>query len=176
MNLTDIVLIVILLIGAFKGFQKGFILEVISFFAFFLAVYGGFKLLDFGITVLEPYQENLGSFLPVAAFLFVFVVILVVLTIAGRIFKKIIDFTLLGSFDSVAGAVIGILKTALFLSIINWVFIKMGFDFPHRLGEGSFLYGYIALLAPKIAQLLIAIFPSLENLFETTGRFLKSIS
>lgn len=176
MTLTDIILIIILLFGAFRGFQKGFILEIVSFFAFFLAILGGFKLLDLGISLLEPYRENLGSFLPVAAFIVVFVLILIALNVAGRIFKKIIHFTFLGSFDSLAGAVVGILKIALFLSILNWGFVKMGFEFPEKLSEESFIYAYIAVLAPKVGQLFIAIFPSFDNLFEKVGNFLKSIS
>lgn len=176
MTLTDIILIIILLFGAFKGFQKGLILEIVSFVAFFLAIYGGFKMLDLGVTLLEPYRENLGSFLPIAAFIVIFILILVVLNIAGRIFKKIIDFTLLGSFDNAAGALVGILKTALFLSVLNWGFVKMGFAFPEKLSEESLLYGYMAALAPLLAEFLVSIFPSLGQLFEKVGNFLKGIS
>ena len=64
MNLLDIVLAVILLFAAYKGFQRGFLLEVIAVAAFVLAVLGGFKLLHWGMELLGQYFNLHGEILP----------------------------------------------------------------------------------------------------------------
>ena len=174
--ITNLVLVAIFLFAAYKGFQKGFLLEIVSLLAFFLAVLGGFKLLDFGIGLLEPYRDSLGGFLPIAAFILVFVAILVVLNVVGRVFKKIIDLTLLGSFDSLAGALLGIFKMALFVSVVHWVFASIGFGWPQRLYEDSVLYRLTASIAPKVAAVAVSLFPSLGSIGDKVGDFLKSLS
>lgn len=174
--ITSLVLIFIFLVGGVQGYRKGFLLEIISLLAFFLAVLGGFKLLDFSINLLEPYRDSLGGFLPIAAFILVFVAILVILNLVGRILKKIIDLTLLGSFDNLAGAALGIFKMALFLSILHWILVKMGFEWPHQLHEDSVVYRATATVAPAVAGVLVSLFPAIGGIVDKVGDFLKSIS
>lgn len=176
MNIADFIFIGILLFGAYKGYQKGFLLEVISILAFLLAVFGGFKLLHLGIDVLESYEDTLGNFLPIAAFILIFVVILIVVNVVGRIMKKIIDLTLLGSFDNFIGAALGILKFALFLSVLNWVIVNLGFELPESISGESSLYPFIAMVAPEVGGFFISIFPSVAELFEKVKGFLQSLS
>jgi len=175
LNTIDLVLLLVLLFGGYKGYQKGFLLEIIAIAAFILAVLGGFKLLDLGIKLLNNFESTLGNFMPIAAFILVFVIILFVINILGRIFKKIIDFTILGSFDNIAGAILGVFKIALFLSIINWVILNLGVKLPEMISQESSLYPFIAKVAPKAGVFLISIFPSLNDMFEKVRSFLQGL-
>jgi len=175
LNTVDLVFLVILLFGAYKGYQRGFLLEIVSIVAFVLAVIGGFKLLDLGIDFLNSFENTLGNFLPIAAFILVFVIILLVVNIVGRIFKKIIDFTIFGNVDNFAGALLGIFKIALFLSIANWIILNLGAHLPERISKDSFIYPYVADIAPKTGNFLVAIFPSLDNLIQKISAFLQGL-
>ncbi len=176
MNSVDLVILVILLFGAYRGFQTGLVLEIVSIVAFFVAILGGFKLIDLGKNMLESFEDTLGNFMPIAAFILVFVIILIVINLAGRLFKKIIDFTILGSFDNFAGALLGMLKFTLFLSILNWVIISMGFDLPDMVSKDSAIYPYVAMIGPAIGNFLFSLFPSLNDLVEKVGDFLRGLS
>ncbi len=175
MNTADFILLGILIFGAYKGYSKGFLLEVVAIVAFILAIIGGFKLLDIGVDILEGFQDTLGNFLPIAAFILVFILILVVINLVGRIFKKIIDFTLLGGFDNIAGALLGAFKIALMLSILNWVIIKLGFHLPESISQGSSIYPYVASVGPTVSDFLISVFPSFGILSDKVGSFLHSL-
>ena len=52
MNYIDIFLLVPLLWGAFKGFKKGLIIEVVSLIALGLGIWGGVHFSDFSTTFL----------------------------------------------------------------------------------------------------------------------------
>ena len=175
MNIVDFILLGILSFGAYKGYQKGFLLEVVAIVAFILAIIGGFKLLDVGVDILDGFKDSLGNFLPIAAFIVVFVLILVAINLAGRIFKKIIDFTLLGSFDNAAGALLGVFKFALMISIVNWVVINLGIKIPDNISHESSLYPYVVMVGPQVGEVLVAIFPSFGALTAKVGDFLHSL-
>ena len=175
MNSVDFILIAILVFGAYKGYKKGFLLEIVAIVAFILAIIGGFKLLGLGVDLLRGFEDSLGNFLPIAAFILVFILILVVINIAGRVFKKIIDFTLLGSFDNFAGALVGVFKIALMLSILNWVVVKLGINLPDMLTLHSKIYPFIVSLGSKVSDFIIAMFPSFGFMIDKVGDFIYSL-
>ena len=112
MSILDIVLLIILALGAFSGFRKGFVMEIVSILAFILAIIGSFKLLQEGMTFMQEQFDVSGKLLPYLTFIIIFILIILVVNLLGKALKKILDMTLLGSFDNLAGAVIGLFKWA----------------------------------------------------------------
>ena len=53
MSVFDVVIIGLLVFGAFKGYRKGFLLEAVAILSFVLAIIGGFRLLHWGMSVLD---------------------------------------------------------------------------------------------------------------------------
>ncbi|MEP3388082.1 MAG: CvpA family protein [Reichenbachiella sp.] len=166
MNTIDIVILVFLLIGAYTGFRRGMLMEVISLVAFFAAILAGIKLLDWGISVLSEYIEGYDSLLPIIAFTIIFIGIIVLLNVIGKTVKKIIDMTLLGSLDDIIGSLMGIVKWALFISIFFWIFESFGGTISKSTSEGSMLFGPIASFAPAMFNLFSGLFPYFMEFFE----------
>jgi len=166
LNVADIFWGIILFIGAFQGFRKGLIIEVINIFAFMLAILGGIKLMDAGIRLLEPHLSGIGKLLPLLSFILIFVIIVLVVSAIGFLLKKFIHLTPLGIFDHLAGAIVGILKWGLTLSIILWFLSFIDIQLPGIITNNSLLLPYISAVAPGAVALATQIFPALNSYFE----------
>lgn len=148
-------------------------MEIISIGAFFLAIILGIKLLDWGIMVLADYIEGYDNLLPIIAFTIIFVAIIVSLHLLGKALKKILDLTLLGSLDDIAGSLLGILKWGLFISIFFWIFDSFGGTIDEERTETSFLYQPIASLAPTLFDLFSGLFPYFMEFFDHSKEMLN---
>ena len=70
-------------------------LEIIGILAFVLAIIGGFKLMEYGMTYLDDYFEDFDNLLPFISFLVIFLGILILINMLGKVVKKMIDVILL---------------------------------------------------------------------------------
>ena len=176
MSITDIIILIILALGAYSGYKKGLILELIAIIAFILAIIGGFKLLHVGMEYVSKVYEGFGNFLPFVAFLVLFVLILIVVNMAGQVLKKIIDWTPLGVMDNIAGAIVGVAKWALLLSIVLWVMTSLSLTLPDSLTENSRILPIISGFASQVSNFISTIFPSFENFISTLEELFESFT
>ncbi|MFC2124950.1 CvpA family protein [Bacteroidota bacterium] len=173
MKTLDIILLIPLLFGGYLGYKKGLILELIGILALILAIIGSFKLLNETIRFLSGYFPEYSNMVPFIAFLGLFIIILVLVSLLGRFLKKIIDLTILGSVDNLLGAILGVFKWAFLMSVILWLFSQINVSVPADLAEGSFLYEKIESLAPMVGDLIAAVFPFTGDLFESVTELFK---
>lgn len=173
MSTIDIILLIPLAFGAYRGFRKGFVLEVIAILAFILAIIGGFKLLHLGMDFLDRYLEVNGKALPYIAFILIFILIILAVNLLGKVLKKIIDLTLLGVVDNLAGAVLSVVKWAFGLSIVLWLTTSFNIGIPEKWTEGSLLYPYILTFAPHVVGYFSAIVPFAHDLFDVIKQMLS---
>lgn len=172
MSIADLILLVLLAFGAYGGYRKGLVLEVISLLALVLGVVGGIKLMNVGMDILSSFFDGLGILMPVLGFLFVFVLIIVAVTILGQVLKKVIDWTPLGPVDHVAGAVLGIFKFAFGLSILLLLFGKLGIDLPQHMTDNSVVVPRVAAVAPVVFKWISDLFPSFGLMLQTLQEYL----
>ncbi len=176
MSILDIIIIVVLLLGAYSGYKKGLILEVISIVAFVLAIVGGFKMLHTGMEYISNVYEGFGNLLPFVAFLVLFVLIIVVVNMVGMILKKIIDWTPLGVFDNLAGSLIGVIKGALILSILLWVITGLHINMPGSFMDNSRFLPFISGFAAQVGNFISTIFPSFDVFIKTMEELFESFT
>jgi membrane protein required for colicin V production len=166
MKTLDIILLIPLFFGAYLGFKKGLLLEIVSLVALVLAIVGAFKLLDFGMDLLQPYFENWEQALPIISFVLLFIAILLIVNLVGKIVKKILDMTLLGGLDNFAGAVIGLLKWAFGVSLILWLGESINISISAEMAEGTYVYPIIASIAPFMIDLIATYLPFIQDVFD----------
>jgi len=149
-NLLDIIIIVPLLLFAWNGYKKGLIIEVASLAALILGLYMAFFFSDFAAEMLNDLFDMDQKYVAVIAFLLTFIVVIFLVITAGKILQKFIDILLLGFFNKLAGAVFGILKGALILSIVMFVinYFNFGdFVFKEETREKSIFYEPVESIA-----------------------------
>jgi membrane protein required for colicin V production len=152
LNTLDLLMIIPLIWGAFNGYRKGLLVEIVAVIAFVVAMIVGFKFLAFGIELLSPYisRELARKLLPWLGFSVIFFPTVFMINQMGFALRRSLKYTLLGTFDSVAGAAVGLFTWVFGISVILWLFSYMGVRIPPRQTEGAFLYAYIRPVAPQI--------------------------
>ncbi len=153
MNLFDLVFIVLLLWSAYRGFTKGFILQLSTLAALLLGIYGAIHFSDFTAQLLTENFSISNNYLSIIAFALTFVVIVIAVHLLARLIEKLIQAIALGFINRILGIVFGIAKTAFILSIILVLVNKANekYNFlPPEKTENSLLYQPLSDFAPSI--------------------------
>ena len=167
-------MLVPLIFGAVSGFRKGLLLEIVGILAFVLGIVGGFKLMELGMTYLDEYFEDFDHLLPFISFLVIFLAILLLVNLVGKAVKKMVDMTLLGGVDKFAGAIVGIAKWAIGLSIILWLTHHFGIELPGQ-DEDLVLYPYLTELGPNLIQSLSVVLPFAEEMIDSIKELVSPV-
>lgn len=171
MNYFDIVFIIPLLWGAYKGFVKGFVIEIASFFALGLGVWGGLKFSYLSAEYLSKAFDIAENIMPLISFSVVFILIVVVVFLLARLLESVLKKAALGVFNKLLGLVFGSLKFAFIMSVIlNLVNVfnnEVEFIKPEQKAS-SLLYNPVE----KVAQLII---PGIKDLKLDTSKITEEV-
>ena len=152
--IIDAILLLCLVWGAFTGIRKGLIKQFFSMSAVILGIWGGFTFAGKLVTFLKEYFQQLSDVAGlIIAFITIFLVIQILSHITSVILTKIIDATVLGIINRLAGAVLGILSIAFVLSIIILFFNRLNDKkkfIEQQTIEKTYLYKPIGKIAPTI--------------------------
>jgi membrane protein required for colicin V production len=161
----DIALCVFLAIGAFSGYRKGFLTELFSLLGIFLGVLAGFKLMGQAMIMLAKHYSMDEKFSPYIAFAVVFLIVVIVVSLIGKLLKSSLDKTILGTADQVMGSFLGIARTAFMLSVLLWLTDSLGAKLPEAWTGESWLYPFTANIAPTVTSWVSEVFPYFSNMF-----------
>lgn len=157
MNYIDIILSILLLLAAFRGFSNGFVAEVASLVALVLGVWGAIHFShltsDFIVETFNYNSKHLG----LVSFLVTFVVIVILVHLVGKAVETIISAVALGFINRLAGILFGVIKSALILSVLLMVFDEVDENvhiLPKDVKEDSQIYEPIRNLVPTILPFL----------------------
>ncbi len=124
MGILDIVLGLLLIYGLYKGIRNGLFVELASLVAVIAGLYGA---IHFSYIAGEYLSENMDwdeRYMNTSAFIITFILIVIIIVLAGRLLTKIANFAMLGLLNKLAGAVFGTLKVAVILGALMIFFDK----------------------------------------------------
>jgi len=152
-GLLDIILLIPLLLFAFQGFKKGIIIEVATLAALVLGIYAALFFSGYTADILTKSFNISKEYLNIIAFIVTFIGVLILVLFLGKALEKVVNLLLLGFVNKLAGAVFGVLKGALLLSIL--IFLINYFDVNHSIikkeaQKESLLYKNIEPIAPWV--------------------------
>lgn len=158
MNTFDIIITALLLFGFIRGLMKGLFVEVASLVALIAGVYGA---IHFSYFIGDWLKESVSweeKYITLAAFAGTFIVIIIVITLMGKLLTKIADFAALGILNKILGGVFGALKIGLILSVVFIFFSRMNDTIPfvkQETLEESILYEPVKEIAPMLFPSII---------------------
>ena len=118
MNLIDLIIIALLGYGLIKGYKKGLIIELSSFFGVFISFFISINLDDIvSKKIAELININYGI-LNIIVFILIFLLAYLSIIFIAKGFTKLIKFVYLGLLNSLLGSLFGGLKLLLILMII----------------------------------------------------------
>mgnify|MGYP003335617869 CR=1 FL=1 len=116
----DIVIALILLFAAWRGWRNGFIFELAISCAFFTALYAAFKLAYIVQEKINPAAEAGPETSHKISFLIAFLIVFIVVILLGKLFSSLVNVTPFGIFNRILGTLFGIMRYALLLSLLLW--------------------------------------------------------
>lgn len=153
MSWLDIVLAIPLLWFTYKGFKNGFIIELASLAALVLGIYLAMHFSFYTEEYLRDNFEIAENYLYIVSFAITFIIVALLVFIAGKIIHKLVSIIALGFLNRLLGGIFGLLKTAIVLSVI--LYFMNGFDtnssiIKPEVKDDSYLYDPIESIVPLI--------------------------
>lgn len=161
MAIFDIIVLVCLGMALFFGIFKGFIRQAVSFAGLFIAVWLGSKFTLPVSTWMQKWIELDITALKAIAFVGVFVLTLLVVTLIGKLLDKVVSVAMLGWLNRLLGAVLSVCECMFFLGMGLMLFDALNSAFnlvAQEKLDASLCYAPLKAVA-------YAVFPYLKQLF-----------
>lgn len=143
MNYLDILLLIPIIIGAWRGFKKGFIIEIFTLLALLVGIYAGIHFSDFMAEILREHLNVTTEYLPAIAFTVTLLLVGAMVYFAGKLIEKAIKVVALGTVNKFAGLFFGTVKMLFILSaavVMLEAYDEKGQFIPNDLKSNSLLY------------------------------------
>ncbi|MAN59871.1 MAG: colicin V production protein [Flavobacteriaceae bacterium] len=157
MTTIDIILGVILLIAFYMGYSKGLFVALASLIGLVAGVYGAIYFSHIAGDWLAARYDWSDRTTHIAAFAVTFLIIVFIISLAGKFLTKVADFAALGFINKFLGGVFSMLKYAFIVSV---VFMLVNASESYQVvseeeRKESRLYGPIAAIAPIVLPTLM---------------------
>jgi len=162
----DIILCCILGYGVFNGVRKGLFVELASLVSLLLGIYIAIKFSGAVGSFFDGHLPDDPKTSAIVAFIITFVGVVIGITLLAKFMTKIADFSGLGLVNRIMGAIFGLLRTVLILSVLLTFFVKINHNNfiaeKKTLDESIFFY--------PILKVSNVIFPVLEEWFAAASK------
>lgn len=172
--IIDVAFLIVMAIAIFKGFTKGFVVGIFSFFAFIIGLAAALKL---SAVTAHYFHDSTGvntKWLPVVSFALVFIVVVLLVNIGARIIKKTISLAMLGWVDRIAGIVLYLIIYTIIFSVILFFAEKTEFLKPATV-KVSKVYNFVGPWGPAVIGHLGKIVPIFKDLFVQLQSFFQNL-
>jgi len=162
MNFIDIIIVIPILWFGFKGFRKGFIVEIASLAALMLGIWGGIHFSNFVAEYIIKWFTIKSDYVPLISFSVTFLLIVILVFLIAKLVEKIVKSAGLGLPNRIAGAVLGAAKSILIISIVLLLLNKYdhsGLLIKNETKTQSLLY-------KPLTNLIVEIYPSITSIFK----------
>lgn len=130
-NYIDIIVLLFLLWGAYRGFSKGLIIEVATLLGLVFGVYVAIKYSSYTEDILVDFLNISSRYISYIALAVTFVLVAIVVYIIGKLLTKLIDIISLGLINKLLGTILGVAKyfvvVCVLLMVIDALNIKFQF-------------------------------------------------
>jgi len=157
MNFIDIIICIPLVWGLYKGFTKGLIIEAATFIAFGLGVWGGIRFSDLVAKKITEQFNWQSPYLPIISFASTFLCIIIIVYFIAKLIQRLVEGIALGIFNKIGGAIFGVLKYAMIMSVIIFMMDAIEKSYPmisFKTKKESLLYKPLATVAPLLIPVL----------------------
>ncbi len=171
----DIIVVVLLVMAAFKGLRKGLVVAVFSFLAFLIGLAAALKL---SAVVADYLGHNISvsqRWLPVLAFILVWVAVAVLVRLGARLIEGVLRVALLGWLNRLGGVVFFALIYLFIFSIVLFYAMQLHLINPET-AQASVTYPYLQPLAPQVINALGVVLPFFKNMFTELLHFFQNVA
>jgi|GEM_PF-5319461 len=171
MEIADIVLLLIVLVAAWFGYQKGFLIEVLSLLAIIFAFAIAWRLSHQAVLYIHQWLDWDLKLMGSIAFVLILVLVFYLSYLVSKLLTDVLHKTIFGVFDKLLGAVMSAVKWLFALSLLLWVLSVSHVEWYEKQKTKSKALSYCEQIAPTTFEWVRVAVP-FEDIF---GQIQKSI-
>lgn len=114
----DVLFLILLLLAVFKGLRQGFIIAVVAGLAFIIGLAAAMKLSASLAGYLKDHTAMSARWLPVLAFVLVFLAVVLLVRWVGRLMEAAVDLAMMGWLNKLAGVLLYAAVYTIVLSVL----------------------------------------------------------
>lgn len=141
MNILDLIIATILILGAIRGFRKGFFHEIATLVALIAGIFIASLAARIAGTIIEGLTNWNIHMVMVLVFIVAFLIVAGLIRLLGMLITRLLKTLMLGLINRIAGLAFGILKWSLILAVIFSLITF--FDQGHNILSEDLLSGSI---------------------------------
>ena len=172
----DVLFIIFLLLAVFRGLRHGFIIAVVSLVAWIIGIAAAVKLSAFVASYGRTHMHLPPRWLPVLAFLLVFLAVVLGLHAIAKLIEKAVDLAMMGWLNKLVGVLLYAFLYITTLSVLLFYAVQIHLVPIHTL-SASVTYPYIRPWGRvtidefgKFVPWFEGMFTQLEDFFGEIGR------
>lgn len=176
MNFLDILILLPILYGAYKGFKHGFVIELFTLLAILVGIYVGIHFSDYTANWMKTTFEWDSEYLPVIAFTLTFLAVGAMIYFGGKMIEKMIKVVQLSPLNKFLGVLFATIKSLYIVSVL--LVLVESYDekskfFPEKTKNNSLLYEPVKAVStktvPALGESTIFLKNALHNETDSTG-------
>lgn len=155
LNYLDYIIIVLLVLFLIHGYRKGIIIGLATIAALLLGIYAAVHFSNYLDATLTEHLHPSGKWLPILSFSITFIIVVIIVMIVAKLTEKLVDVVGMGFFNHIGGALLGLVKGVILISILIFIYTSMdpkGKLLPEKDIKSSFAYGRISEVFPKLMK------------------------
>lgn len=173
--IIDLILALLLVIAAVKGYRKGLVVAVFSILAFIIGLAAAIKLSVVVASYIGQATNISEQWLPFISFGVVFVVVILLVRWVGAIIQKGVEIALLGWINRVGGMLIYAVLYLIIYSILLFYAEQVSLLKQDTI-SASVTYAYIKPWGPAVIDKIGTILPFFKNMFAELQQFFEGVS
>lgn len=171
----DILLLILLIIGIYKGWTQGLIISVFAAAAWVLGLTGALKLSTVASVYLRDHLNIQSQYLPVISFVLIFIIIAFMVFLLGKALEKIIEISQLGFINRALGALLKCMVFILLFSIFIWLINQAGFISPETKTESK-TFSFLLPAADTAIDQAEKYLPAVKTIFYDIEIFFEDLA
>ena len=153
MNYIDIVILLFLLYGAFRGFSKGLIIEVATLAGLILGVFIAIRYSPFTEGILKDFLNITSRYLSYIALAVTFLLVVIAVYLLGKMLTRLFDIISLGLVNKLLGTLLGIAKYFIMVCVLLMIVDALNDKFhfiSEETRENSLLFDHFLNFAQQM--------------------------
>jgi membrane protein required for colicin V production len=171
----DIFVYIILVLAIVRGWRKGLILAVFSLVCGLIGLAAAVKLSAVFAIHMKSDLHITSRWLPLIAFILVFVLVIILISWTGRLVEKLIKWVLLEWLNKLGGILLFIVLYFSVYSIILFYGTETGFISKRAANESSY-YHLLAPFGPGVIRFITHFIPFGKDMFSALEGFFDTIA
>lgn len=173
--MIDFIFVILLVLAVIKGLRKGLIVAIFSIIAFIIGLAAAAKFSAIVAGYVQRTTEVPNQWLPVISFLLVFIVVVVLVNLGGKLIEKTFEMAFLGWANRLGGALFYMILYTIIFSVLLFYAERVHF-FKQESFDKSVVYPYIKPWGPVLIDGLGKIIPFFKDSFDQLTSFFENLS